>query len=163
MASTTVGVLFSVLLTNKCTLGKGAPTSKDCWKAVRMLCIDDWCCGRRHQGDDGAQAALLGGAHSHAAAQSSSAQRVSINSADDAAGNDAQQDMSRSRRVSDASDGSETTANEQQNTALVEELRLKTRECEVLRLRVMELERRLGRNQQEQVKPYSRSPQIGSE
>ena len=162
MASTTVGVLFSVLLTNKCTLGKGAPTSKDCWKAVRMLCIDDWCCGRRHQGDDGAQAALLGGAHSHAAAQSSSAQRVSINSADDAAGNDAQQDM-RSRRVSDASDDSETTANEQQNTVLVEELRLKTRECEALRLRVMELERRLGRDQQEQIKPSSRSPQIGSE
>ena len=172
MASTTVGVLFSVLLTNKCTLGKGGPTSKDCWRAVRMLCVDDCCCGRRSQSDDGARAPLLGGTHSHAHAQDSSAQSVSINSVDGAAGNNAQQDMSRSRRVSDASAGSESIENEsvsadkrlQENSvALAEELRLKTRECEALRLRVMELQRQLGRQQQEQPKPSSAAAQVGSE
>ena len=173
MASTTVGVLFSVLLTNKCTLGKGAPTCKDCWRAVRMLCIDDCCCGRRRQIEDvGTRAPLLGGADPHVVEQSSSssnhagAQRVSINSVDngdDASNTGAQPDMSRSRRVSDVSntDGSiegESQADahlQAQNVLLTQELQQKVRECDALRLRVAELERQLGQQEQERSKRSS--------
>lgn len=171
MASTTVGVLFSVLLTNKCTLGKGAPTCKDCWRAARMLCVDDCCCGRRrHKDDDGTRAPLLGGAQSHVVGQTSGnhvgAQRPSINSAgngDDAGSTDAQEDMSRSRRVSDASDTPASIEGERQadthlqaqNVSLTQELQLKARECEALQLRVVELERQLGRQEQEQRKRSS--------
>lgn len=173
MASTTIGVLFSVLLTNKCTLGKGAPTCKDCWRALQMLCVDDCCCGRRRRkGDVGTRAPLLGGVHSHVEGQNSSnyasPQRVSINSADnrdDAGSTDAQPDLSRSRRASDASDTPVLIEGEHQadahwqdqNIALTRELQLKTQECEALLLRVAELERQLGQQEQDQRKRSSSS------
>ena len=43
--STVVGVLASVLLTNRCTLGPGGVTCKDCKRAMQLLCHDDCCCG----------------------------------------------------------------------------------------------------------------------
>eukprot|EP01043_Picozoa_sp_COSAG02_P000380 COSAG02_NODE_7_length_64539_cov_120.393482_13_plen_188_part_00 len=165
MASTTIGVLFSVLLTNKCTLGKGAPTCKDCWRAARMLCVDDCCCGRRRHENIGTRAPLLAGAHSHVEGQNSSScaspQRISINSADNRdnpGSTDAHLDLSRSRRVSDASDTPDSIEGEpqadahlqDQNIALTRELQLKAQECEALRLRVAELERQLGQHEQEQ-------------
>ena len=166
MTSTTIGVLFSVLLTNECTLGKGAPTCKDFSRAVRMLFVDDCCCGGHRRGT---RAPLLDREHSGAASRPGSstqlgAQRVSINSADDTNDSDAQHDMSRSRRVSDASNGPDSTDEEvvtadtplqAKNAALTEALQTQARECEALRLRVAELERQLGQRTQEQLQQSS--------
>ena len=34
-----------MLLTNRCTLGPGGVTCKDCKRAMQLLCHDDCCCG----------------------------------------------------------------------------------------------------------------------
>ena len=116
MASTTVGVLFSVLLTNKCTLGKGAPTYKDCTRAVRMLCFDDCCCGNFCDDAVETRTPLLGEAQSLSINETSAADRENSNVV--------QHDMSQAK-----------------SAALTEMLQEKTRECDALRLRVVELER----------------------
>lgn len=179
-ASTTVGVLFSVLLTNKCTLGKGAPTCKTCWRIVRMLCFDDCCCGRRRQSQEGVRAPLLGEANSHArsgiatsdSTRVSAGQRLSINSEDAAGDSDAHQHTSIavSRRASDASDESvhaataDDAANlrcaqlQAQNAALAEQVETKSRECAALQLRVVELEQELGRRKHEQARTSGSRP-----
>ena len=160
MATTTVGVLFSVLLTNKCTLGKGAPTYKDCTRAVRMLCFDDCCCGNFRDDAVDTRTPLLG-----------EAQSLSINdtsAADWENSNVVQHDMSRSRRASVESVAllSDPVASEvhAKNAALTEMLQEKARECDALRLRVVELERQLDIQQEETpTRPGHSQAPLGSE